>query len=372
VTQPTDHTGFEIPLHSDTATVPSAAMRTFMAQAPVGDEQRGEDPTVASLQREMADALGHEAGLYLPSATMANQISVRLHTRQGEEALCHELCHMANWEAGGMAALSGVQPRLLPGAHGKFTAASVAAAIRGEKVHNPRSSLVCVENTVNLGGGVWWRVGELEAVAGAVRARGLAMHCDGSRFFNAAVAMAADASGTERPSLAAIHAAAAQLARPFDSVTVCCSKGLGAPVGAVLVGSAEFIERARRLKHQFGGAMRQAGIVAAGALYGLRHNLAGLARDHALARRLALGLAEIPGLAIDPSGVETNIVMPEVLAPFDAARVAEELRRRGVGSAAYGAQGPRFRFVTHLGVTEEMIGVAIERTRDVMESLRGM
>jgi threonine aldolase len=345
-------------------------MRAFMAEAPVGDEQRGEDPAVSALQREMSEALGHEAGLYLPSATMANQIAVRLHTRQGEEALGHELCHMANWEAGGMAALSGVQPRLLAGAQGKFTAATLAAAIRGDKLHNPRSALVCIENTSNLGGGAWWRVEEIEAVAAVAREKGLELHCDGSRFFNAAVALAAKEGGVENPPLDAIHSAARQLARPFQSVTVCCSKGLGAPVGAVLVGSGEFIQRARRLKHQFGGAMRQAGIIAAGALYGLRHNVLGLARDHALARRLANGLATIPGLKLDPREAETNIVMPEVLAPLEAARVAEELRQQGVGSAAYGAQGPRFRFVTHLGISEEMTGIAIERTRAIMETLR--
>lgn len=363
-----DHSGFPIPLHSDTASLPTAGMRAFMAAAPVGDEQRGEDPSVKALESVMAEALGHEAAVFLPSATMANQIAVRLHCRQGEEAICHELAHMVHWEAGSMAALSGVQPRLLSGPRGCFAVEAVEAALRGSNLHHPPTTLVAVENTTNMGGGACWALVDLHRLRDLATSRSFAMHCDGSRLMNAAVVRAAQLrpapAGTPR---ASILKAAAELAWPFDTITVCCSKGLGAPVGAVLVGSAQLMARARRLKHQFGGAMRQAGIIAAGALYAFEHHLERLETDHHHARLLAAGLRGIDGLTLPDSAPETNIVMPEIGEPIDPNRLAEDLRRRGVGCFAYGR---RVRFVTHLGVDAPMIEKALETIREVIGRLR--
>jgi threonine aldolase len=368
-----DHPGFRIPLHSDTATLPSAAMREAMASAPVGDEQRREDPTVNELQRDIADALGMEAALFLPSATMANQIAVRLHCRQGEEAICHESSHIMSWEAGGMAALSGVQPRPQPGARGVLAPETLEKAIRGENLHNPRTSLVCVENTTNVAGGFAWTPDELDAVVRVAHRHGIPVHCDGSRLFNAAIALASGRVGggnaahrtNSRPNDFAVRGAAAQLARGIDTVTICFSKGFGAPVGAALVGSRDLIERAMRLKHQFGGAMRQAGIIAAGALYALRKNIPLMIEDHKRAERLAAGLHAIEGYSIPPENVQSNILIvdAECCGGVACARVAAAFQARGVGAYPF---GKCFRMVLHLGITDAMVDEVIAIAADVM------
>jgi threonine aldolase len=372
-----DNPGFRIPLHSDTATLPTPAMREAMAFAPVGDEQRREDPSVLALQTEIANALGMEAALFLPSATMANQIAVRLHCRQGEEVMCHETAHIMHWEAGGMSALSGATPLPLPGPRGIFSPQTCERAIRGDNPHNPKTALIAIENTTNVAGGYVWTPEDIDGIVQVARRRGLPVHCDGSRLFNAAIALASGRVGqaggawrvNDSPSAFSVINAAAQLARGLDSVTICFSKGFGAPVGAALVGSRPFIERAMRMKHQFGGAMRQAGILAAGALYAMKNHLPLMAEDHRRARRLAEGLNAIPGYAIPPENVQSNILIVDVTncAPDgcggDCARVASAFQARGVGCYPFGRC---FRVVTHLGITDDMIEEVIRMAPEVL------
>jgi threonine aldolase len=332
-----------IDLSSDTATLPTVAMRRVMAEAPVGDDQRGEDPTVNALQERAADLLGKEAALFLPSATMANQIAIRAQTRPGDEVICHENAHIRLYEGGGPAVLSGCLLYPLPGARGHFTAEQVRAAIRPDDPHFARTRLVCVENSHNFAGGCVWRVNDINPVVDAARTAGLALHLDGSRLLNAAIAL-----GTS----------AADLARPFDTVTLCLSKGLGAPVGAVLAGSRELVGEARRWKHVFGGAMRQAGIVAAGGLYALDYNVDRLAEDHANAARLAAGLAEIPGVRLDPPP-ETNLVFFNVAETgLTGAEASARLLAGGVRSSRMGET--RLRFVAHLDISSADIDRVIE------------
>jgi threonine aldolase len=379
--------GFRIPLHSDTATLPTPEMRRAMAEAPVGDEQRREDPTVNALQEEIARILGKEAALFLPSATMANQIAVRLHCRQGEEAICHEASHIASWEAGAMAALSGVQPALIGGARGIFSGEAVARAARGTNLHNPRTAMVSIENTTNVAGGFVWTPDEIADVVAAAHRLAIPVHCDGSRFMNAAVALASGRVGQSRRAMAAaaagngfqrvndhptrreIVAAATELARPLDTITICFSKGLGAPVGAALVGSRELIERAMRLKHQFGGAMRQAGVIAAAALYALHVHLPQMADDHRRARRLAEGLNAVEGLSLPPERVESNLLIVDVATDqLDCACLASAWQKRGVGAYPFGSC---FRFVVNRDISDAMVEEVIALAPEVVASVRG-
>src|SRR5512147_2693009 len=274
----------EVDLYSDTVTRPTPAMRRAMAEAEVGDEQNREDPTVNRLQARVAALLGKEAALFLPSGTMCNQVAFAVHCRPGDEILLHELAHPLLYEAGGPAALVGAVLRPLPGPRGIFTADQVRAAVRPAVHYMPRTRAVSVEQTANIVGGVCWALSEVEAVCAAGRAHGLACHMDGARLLNAVVS-----TGTPARAFAA----------PFDSVWIDLTKGLGAPVGAVLAGSRAFIEEAWRYKQRLGGAMRQAGIIAAAGLYALEHHVERLADDHERARRLARGLAELPGVAVD-------------------------------------------------------------------------
>jgi threonine aldolase len=318
-------------LYSDTQTRPSAPMRQAMASAAVGDEQRGLDPTVNELQDRVAELLGHEAGLFLPSGSMCNQIAIRLHVRPGgDEVYAHRTAHPIVAEAGGLAALSGAMIHPLEGEGGMFSGAELEAAMRdpGDR-HQPRSRLVTIEQTTNLGGGRVWPREAIDEVLAAAERHSLRTHLDGARLLNASVA-----SG----------ASAASFAAGFDSAWIDFSKGLGAPVGACLVGSRELIGEAWRYKQMLGGAMRQSGIVAAGALWALEHNVERLAEDHANARLLADGLAEIDGVAIDPGAVETNIV---IFAVPDPGKLVEQLAAAGVEMARF---GPRVRAVTHLDV----------------------
>ena len=266
-----------IDLRSDTATRPSAAMLKAMVSAPLGDEQRREDPTVRELERLAAELLGQEDALYLPTATMGNQIAIRTLTNPGEEILAEEGAHVFSAEQGGLAVHSGLAQRPIEAPSGRFTAEQVRAKLRDwGRFHTPRATVLAVEDTHNASGGRYWRMDELEPVVAVARDAGLALHLDGARLFNAAVARG-------RP--------AAEFACQFDTVCICFSKGLGAPMGAALASSEERIDRARLHKHRFGGALRQAGVVAAAGLYALRHNVQRLADDHARARRLADGLA---------------------------------------------------------------------------------
>ena len=323
-----------IDLFSDTQTRPSRAMREAMANAEVGDEQLNEDPTVRELCAMVADLLRKEAALFLPSGTMCNEVAYRAHTQPGDEIILHETSHAVHYEAGGPAALAGVMLRTLPGARGMFTAGQVRAAIRGGEAYTQRTRLVSVENTTNIGGGAVWDVDALDAVADAAHERGLATHMDGARLMNAAVA-------TGEPAWVFV--------RGYDSAWIDMSKGLGAPVGGVLAGSREFIAEALRYKHQFGGAMRQAGIIAAGGIYALQHNVDRLAEDHANARRFARLIAQIEGIEVDADAIDTNMIYFDVKGTgLDAGQVSAKLLERGVRIGAVSEY--RMRAVTHLDV----------------------
>ena len=340
----------DVDLYSDTLTKPSIEMRRFMCDAEVGDEQKGEDPTVNLLTEMVADLLGKEAAVFLPSGTMCNEISMRVHCRPGDEMLAHRTAHPIHFETGGPAALAGVNVRPLDGERGIYSAEAAEAGVRpaGNR-HAPRSRLLWVEQTSNLGGGSVWPLPTMQAVTDVARRHGLATHLDGARLLNAVVA-----SGIS----------AREYAAPFDSAWIDFTKGLGAPVGAALAGSRAFVDEVWRLKQQMGGAMRQAGIIAAGGIYALRHNVERLAEDHANARRLAEALAEIPGVSLDPATVETNIVLFEVTGELDAATVVERLLAQGV---RMGSMGPRLvRAVTHLDVSSAQTDRAIDVARAVL------
>jgi threonine aldolase len=336
-------------LYSDTQTRPGEEMRRAMASAEVGDEQRRLDPTVNALQDRVAELLGTEAALFLPSGSMCNQIAIRLHVRPlGDELYTHRTSHPIVAEAGGAAAISGAMIQPLDGEGGMFTGAALEAALRDPSDrHQPRPRLVAVEQTTNFGGGRVWTRAAIEDVLAVASRHGLRTHLDGARLLNATVA-----SGQS----------AASFAAGFDTAWIDFSKGLGAPVGACLAGPRQTIEEAWRYKQMFGGAMRQAGIVAAGALWGLDHNVDRLAEDHMNARRLAEGLAELPRVEIDPAKVETNIVIFDVP---DPARFIADMAAEGIELSLLDS---RVRAVTHLDVDAEGIERAL---RCAEKNLRG-
>ncbi len=330
-----------IELRSDTATKPSPAMREAMANAEVGDEQRREDPTVNELERYAAELLGQEEAVYLPTATMANQIALRILTRPGQEVLAEESSHLFGAELGGAAVHSGLAQRSIESENGRFTAEQVRGKLRDwGSNHTPATTVLAVEDTHNSSGGRYWRMDELEPIVALARELGLKLHLDGARLFNGAVARGLPA---------------AEFARPFDTVSICLSKGLGAPLGALVAGPAELMREARWNKHLFGGAMRQAGIVAAGGLYALVHNVDRLADDHARARRLAAGLEE-RGVAVR-GPVETNFVQIDV-GP-DRAGALARMREHGV-LVSTTIRPTVVRAVTHLDVSDEDVDEAIE------------
>jgi threonine aldolase len=329
-----------IDLRTDTVTQPTAGMRRAVAEAVVGDEQKREDPTVTALEERAAALLGHEEAIYLPTATMANQIALRLLTEPGDEVVAEARAHIFRYELGGPAVHSGLVMKPLPTGDGRFTAAQLRDAVNPPAdLHMAPTRVVCLENTHNAGGGRVWPLARVREVAEEARRHGLAVHLDGARLLNAVVA-----SGT----------AASEYGREADTVTLCLSKGLGCPLGALLAGSRERMARARRLKHLFGGAMRQAGIVAAAGLYALEHHVERLADDHARARRLADGLAELPGVDLDPATVDTNIV---IFAVPDAAAFCSALAGEDVAMSQFGPR--RVRAVTHLDVDDEGIDRAL-------------
>jgi threonine aldolase len=334
-----------IELRSDTLTQPTPGMRQAIANAVVGDEQKREDPTVIELEERAAALLGQEAAVFLPTATMANQIALRIQTERGDELLAEENAHIMIAEQGGPAALSGLVMRGLPGNAGRLSSEQIRASIRDHASgHAPRTGIVALENTHNSAGGRVWPLEELAAVTETARQHGLAVHLDGARILNAATA-----SGVS----------AAAIGGFFDTVTICFSKGLGCPLGSVVTGSQELMTKARRAKHLFGGAMRQAGIVAAAAVYALDHHVERLAEDHARARRLGEGLAEA-GLPIDLEAVETNFVQVDVASlGVTKAEALARLAEHGVGLS--GTIHPtKLRAVTHLDVSDEDIERAIE------------
>lgn len=325
-----------IDLRSDTVTQPCQAMRQAMATAPVGDDVIDKDPTVERLERLTAEILGKEAAMFMPSGTMTNQAAVRLHCLPGDEMICEEGCHIFNYEQGAFAALSGVIARTVRGERSVIRPEQLDELVRPDNEHAARSRLVCLENTHNRGGGVILPWDNVQAVCEWAKSRGLIRHLDGARLFNAVVATGISA---------------AQWASQFDTVSVCFSKGLGAPVGSALAGPREMLVPLRRHRKLFGGAMRQSGIIAAGALYALEHNIDRLTQDHHQAQHLATAIRHCPGLTLVPEVVDTNIVifridLPHVMAvDFCAAA-----KTRGVWMLPFGRQ--TVRAVTHLHISE--------------------
>jgi threonine aldolase len=326
-------------------TRPSPGMREAMANAVVGDEQYGEDPTVLELEQRAAAFLGHEAAVYVPTASMANQIALRILTRPGDELLAEENAHVLINEQGGPAVFSGLVMRGLPGRHGTFAPEQVQAAVRDwSSGHMPRTRLVSIENTHNSSGGRTWSLEQIDAIAETARANDLNLHLDGARLVNAATALGV-------PS--------AEIGRRFDAVTLCLSKGLGCPLGALIAGSKELMVAARRGKHLFGGAMRQAGIVAAAGIYALDHNVERIADDHARARRLAEGWAAA-GLPVDPAQTETNFVHID-LGPLGLTCREAESRAAAEDVGISDTVNPTImRAVVHLDISDDDIARAID------------
>jgi len=329
-----------VDLRSDTVTKPTAAMRAAMAMAEVGDDVFGDDPTVNLLQERIASLLGKEAALFVPSGTQGNLVGIMSHCGRGDEYLVGQMAHTYRWEGGGAAALGSVQPQPLEHeADGSLSLARIEGAIKPDDSHFARTRLLCLENTI---GGKALPLEYLEAATALARRHDLSTHLDGARLFNAAVRLGVPA---------------AAIAAPFDSVSVCFSKGLGAPVGSALVGSRRFIRSAHRWRKMVGGGMRQAGILAAAALHALDHHVDRLAEDHANAARLAEGLAGLPGLTVEPP--QTNIVFAD-LQGDRAAGLMEHLKSRGVlATGLY-----RLRFVTHLDVDAEGVDRAVAAVRE--------
>lgn len=338
-----------IDLRSDTVTKPTPGMLAAMTAAAVGDDVYGEDPTANELERRVADYLGTEAALFVPSGTMSNQIAVRVHCRPQDEVLLESTCHIYLWEAGGPAALSGVTLRTVEGRFGVLDVAQLEGLIHPDDMHSVRSRLVCLENTHNRGGGTVYPPEKVKAISAWAGANGLAMHLDGARLFNAVVA-----SGV----------GPREWARHFDTVSVCFSKGLGAPVGSALAGPRDLIEHGRRVRKLFGGAMRQVGYLAAACLYAMDHHVERLAEDHANSKLIAEAVAEVPGFTLCPPEVETNLVWFEVDARHGSAKdVADRLKEKGVLVAALGKNVVRA--CTHLDVSREQCRRAADAIRQL-------
>jgi threonine aldolase len=334
-----------IDLRSDTVTRPSAAMRRAMAEAIVGDDVFLEDPTLNRLQDRAAALFDREAALFVPSGSMGNLTCVMAQTRPGQEVICESNGHIYNYEMGALAALAGVLPRVVDGEDGVLTWDVIAPAIRAKVYYRPQTSLICLENTVNMAGGTVYRTDIVEDICDRAHERGIHVHLDGARIFNAATYL------NER---------VAAMTREFDSVQFCLSKGLGAPVGSMIVGSREFIERCRPIRKMLGGGMRQAGVLAAAGIIALEEGPKRLQIDHDNAQLLAQKLAAIPGIALDPAKVQTNIVIFSVRPSGRSSSVfLEQLREHGV--LAVPVDDDRIRMVTHLDVDRAAVEMAAER-----------
>lgn len=326
-----------VDLRSDTATRPSPAMRAAMAAADVGDDVLAEDPTMNRLQERIAEMLGLEAALFVPSGTMSNQIGVRLHCVPGDEVILEESAHIYGYEQGGVAQLSGCATRTIRGDHGLFTVEDVEDLLRPDNCHYARSRLLCIENTSNRGGGRVWPIERIAELCEWAHMHGLATHCDGARLFNAVVASGISAK---------------EWCKHFDTVSVCFSKGLGAPVGSAICGPRKLIDKAIRVRKVFGGGMRQAGIIAAGALYALENNVERMADDHANAKRFAELIRDVDGIALNPPRIETNIVYFDVDPKLGtAAEFSARLKQHGLLVGALGKR--QIRAVTHLDVNRD-------------------
>ena len=338
-----------IDLRSDTVTKPTPGMYEAMVNAELGDDMAGEDPTVNRLEGFVAELFGKEAAVLCTSASQSNQIGLRCHCRPGDELLIHETGHIATFEGGAPAALSGITCRLVPGARGMHDLEDLEAAWHPQKQHFPRTRLLCIENSTNIGGGAAWTLDRLSAVCDWARDKGLRLHLDGARLFNAVVARGYQAR---------------DVAELFDTVSLCFSKGLGCPFGSILAGSSEDVAAARRSRKLFGGALRQSGIIAGAALYALEHHVERLAEDHANARLFAEHIADSKAIKIRPDDVETNIVFFFIDAAWGtAAELSLRLASRGVRINAVGQQ--RLRAVTHLDVTRDDVLAAAEIVRGI-------
>jgi threonine aldolase len=328
-----------IDFRSDTVTKPSEPMRQAMARAEVGDDVYGEDPTVNRLQDMAAALVGKTAALFVPSGTMANQLALRVLAQPGQEVIVESKAHMVRYEQGAGGALAGVQFHWVTGQRGIMTPEQIEAAIRPKDPHTIQTALICVENTHNSGGGTIYPLATVERIGAIARQRGLPMHLDGARLFNAVVATGASAT---------------EYAKHFTTVSFCLSKGLGAPAGSlVATNDRDMLEKLRRFRRMYGGAMRQAGVLAAAGLYALEHNIARLKEDHDHARRLAQLLKQIPAVTLDLATVETNIVFFDVKSSRTPAELVAALKAEGVLINAVG--GSTYRAVTHLDVSAEDI-----------------
>ncbi|MFS8049207.1 threonine aldolase family protein [Rhizobium sp. BR 314] len=342
-----------IDLYSDTKSKPTKGMREYMMSVEVGDEQKDEDNNVIDLCARVAEMLGKEAAVFLPSGTMCNEIALAVHCRPGDEIIAHETAHVLVSETGGPAALSGVMVRGIRGRNGIFDGTMLKDAIRPESRYLQQSRLVVVEQTSNFGGGTIWPQATINEVVSVARSNGLILHMDGARLLNAVVASGISAK---------------DYAGPFDTAWIDLSKGLGAPVGGVLAGSRDFIQQAWRLKQRWGGAMRQSGFLAAAGIYALDHHVERLAEDHENASILARGLSELPGIKLATSNIETNIVFFDVAATGRSpAEITAALKKKGVGVGGGGLFGPTaMRAVTHIGVTRADIIAALAAMREVL------
>jgi threonine aldolase len=350
-----------IDLRSDTVTQPTPAMREAMLAAPLGDDVFGDDPTVNALQEKIAAMLGFEAALYVPTGTQSNFCAILSHCQRGDEYLVGQLAHCYRWEGGGAAVMGSVQPQpIAHAADGSLPLVDIEAQIKPDDAHFAKTRLLCLENTI---GGKLLPLDYVKAATQLARSKGLATHLDGARLFNAATAQAMNFKPNDQfagiyPAQSAIYLEAKRIAEKFDSVSVCFSKGLGAPVGSALCGSRELISRAHRIRKMAGGGMRQAGMLAAAAIYALDHHVERLARDHALAKRLGDALSQIEGLSVDP--VHSNIVFVDVKEPLKAkaAGLIDHLKSHGIlATGLY-----RLRFVTHLDIDAEGVDRAIAVT----------
>jgi threonine aldolase len=341
-----------IDLRSDTVTKPSAGMREAIYNAEVGDDVYGEDPTVNKLQERVAELLGKEDALFVPSGTMSNQIAIKVSTVPGQEVICEESCHIYNYEAGAPAFLSSVQMQSIKGNYGVIDVEDIEEAIRPDNIHTPQTGLIVIENTHNRAGGTVYPIDVIKETYNLAASRGIPMHLDGARLWNASIA-------TEIP--------LKEYSKYFNSVSVCFSKGLGAPIGSVLAGSEDFIKKARKYRKIFGGGMRQVGILAAPCLYALDNNIERLSEDHKNARILADGLKNIPGIYIDMNQVQTNMVMIYVKHPkFTPASLSNAALEKGLAASPIDSE--RIRAVTHLDISEDQIMKAIDIYKEILTS----
>lgn len=326
-----------VDLRSDTVTQPTEEMKQAMISAKVGDDVLGDDPTVIELEEMLARRFGHEAALFCPSGTMTNQIAIKVHTNAPGEVICDELAHIYRYEGGGMAFNSGVSNRLIKGNRGRFTLEQLITEVNPDDIHFPPTQLVSLENTCNKGGGCYWEITEIKQISDYCKQNKIPLHLDGARLYNALVAQ---------------NTSELEMGKHFDSISICLSKGLGAPVGSVLIGTSQFIKKAKRIRKILGGGMRQAGYLAAAGIYALNNNIERLAIDHQNAKKIEAVLTNNETIeSIKP--VDTNIVIFKLKETIDVDSYLKSLSEKGILAVGMGPQ--TVRFVTHLGILEKQM-----------------